>query len=513
MARRPSNLRIDDPAWPLLQALISYWGVTDAAGGGGGVTLLCGDLVNQPDFDGNEVVVISGAYGGQARDINGITTGGVVTPHLAFGGVIPANTPFVILSLRLTPAEVAALTALVVALMAGLPSYGNSLYADANPAVGDDANPGTRLSPFLTIQAAVTAAAEYTNIICFDSRVGVLAVGFDENTQIAGVIIDTNYLTVIGGKLSGDRILGGHVPIANSIANADHIFSGAGIGVAICGFSGVLPDVNGDEEVINLTGEGAQVIDCNIINPIGTPGYRGIVLTGDDSHVRRCHVRVFNNDGIRLEAGLVPHIEKVVLGDCLTGIHLLNGVLGTIIEHPDVFGCTTGIQTEVGAIWTHICTPHFHNNTNDVNNLGGATNAVIDAHETSQIVAEQTIEQDHKDIYDRIGGASTEATYALPNDVAENAAFTIPALSPLVSRIFIMLDLSNLVQNADIRIRYDMHGDGAPFPIMETFNWTVGMDDIVYFREISGQRAITVTVQSIIAQGAIVDIDYEYVLG
>ncbi|GAH59075.1 unnamed protein product, partial [marine sediment metagenome] len=77
----------------------------------------------------------------------------------------------------------------------------------------------------------------------------------------------------------------------------------------------------------------------------------------------------------------------------------------------------------------------------------------------------------------------------------------------------IMLDLSNLVQNADIRIKYDMHGDGAPPPTMETFNWTIGMDDIVYFREISGQRAVEVTVQSIVAQGAIVAIDYEYVLG
>ena len=112
-----------------------------------------------------------------------------------------------------------------------------------------------------------------------------------------------------------------------------------------------------------------------------------------------------------------------------------------------------------------------------------------------------------------IAGVSTEATYSLPNDVAENAAFTIPAPTPLNNRVFIMLDLSNLVQNADIRIRYDMHGDGAVFPIMETFNWTVGMDDIVYFREISVQRAITVSVQSTLAQGAIVDIDYEYVIG
>jgi|GEM_PF-5182518 len=109
-------------------------------------------------------------------------------------------------------------------------------------------------------------------------------------------------------------------------------------------------------------------------------------------------------------------------------------------------------------------------------------------------------------------GVPVEGTYSLPNDVAENTAFTItPIATRQVSTI--MLDLSNLVQNADIRVRYDMHGDGAPFPIMETFNWTVGMDDIVYFRAISGQRAVSVTVQSTIAQGAAKDIDYEYVIG
>jgi hypothetical protein len=113
-----------------------------------------------------------------------------------------------------------------------------------------------------------------------------------------------------------------------------------------------------------------------------------------------------------------------------------------------------------------------------------------------------------------LGGAvSTEGSYNLPNDVAENTAFTVPAGSPDSREVSLQLDLTNLVQNADIRIRYDMHGDGAPFPIMETFNWTVGMDPIVYFRALSGQRAFQVTVQSIIAQGGIVAIDYEYVVG
>lgn len=397
--------------------------------------------------------------------------------------------------------------------IAGLLFYGDSLFIDANPAVGNDANPGTRQLPFLTIQAAVNAAPEYTNLFCIDSRVGAAAVGFDENTQIGGVVIDTNYITIIGCGLQNVQFRRGGIPIANSIANADHIFSGAGRSIVVYGFDGVLPNVNGDEEVISLTGDGVLVERCNILNPIATPGFRGIVLTGDNCQIRHCHLRVFDDDGIRLEGGLMDYLEENYLGDCLIGIHLLNGCHRCVLEHNDLKGCTTGIEIDVGALWTQISTPHFHNNTNDVTNNGGATNTVIDARETSQIVAGQTIEQDLRDIYDRIGGAPTEGTYALPNDVAENTAFTIPAGTPLSREISLQLDLSNLVQNADIRIRYDMHGDGAPFPIMETFNWTVGMDPIVYFREIAGQRAVQVTVQSIIAQGAILDIDYEYVLG
>jgi len=393
---------------------------------------------------------------------------------------------------------------------------GDSIFVDANPAVGDDAaGDGSRALPYLTITYAAGIAAEYTTIICVDSRVGALAVGFDENATVNGVIIDTNYVTIIGCKLFGDRSIGGDIPITNTIATADHVFSGAGIGVAVVGFDILLPNTIGDEEAINLTGDGAFILGCNIINPVGTEGFRGIVLTGDDCHIRRCHLRMFDDDAIRLDGCLMSHIEENIIAGATTtnGIHYLNGCLGSVAEHNDIFANIVGILIDVGATYTSICMTHFANNTTDYTNNGGVTNHLIYAHLESQITAGQTNEEDLADIYNRIGGASTEATYALPNDLVENTAFTIPASTPAAQKAFIMLDLSNLVQNADIRIRYDVHGDGAAFPVMETFNWTVGMDDIVYFREISGQRAITVTVQSTVVQGAIVDIDYEYVLG
>jgi len=107
----------------LLDALVSYRGTTDADGAFGGGTLVCSDLTTKPDFDGNQVVIKSGPYAGQARDIDGITTGGTVTPHTSFGGTITTGTRFSITAIRTVPAEVAALAAKVDATQ-GLVYYG-----------------------------------------------------------------------------------------------------------------------------------------------------------------------------------------------------------------------------------------------------------------------------------------------------------------------------------------------------------------------------------------------------
>jgi len=107
----------------LLDALVSYRGTTDVDGALGGGTLVCSDLTTKPDFNGNQVVIKSGPYAGQARDIDGITTGGTVTPHISFGGTITAGTRFSITAIRTVPAEVAALAAKVDATQ-GLVYYG-----------------------------------------------------------------------------------------------------------------------------------------------------------------------------------------------------------------------------------------------------------------------------------------------------------------------------------------------------------------------------------------------------
>ena len=65
----PSGLRIDDPAWPLLQAHVSYWGITSAAGNALGTSLVDAGLANEPSYDGLSVKILSGPAAGQVRTV------------------------------------------------------------------------------------------------------------------------------------------------------------------------------------------------------------------------------------------------------------------------------------------------------------------------------------------------------------------------------------------------------------------------------------------------------------
>jgi len=64
-----SGLRQDSPSKPLLQALISYQGITDAVGAATGLTIVCGDLVNEPSYDGLLCKIRSGPAAGQVKPI------------------------------------------------------------------------------------------------------------------------------------------------------------------------------------------------------------------------------------------------------------------------------------------------------------------------------------------------------------------------------------------------------------------------------------------------------------
>jgi len=94
-----------------LESLVVYRGKTTADGAGDGSTLICSDLTARPDYNGNLVIIKSGAYIGQSRVINGTTSGGTVTPDAKFDGQILAGIKFAIVSIRTVEAAVAAIEA------------------------------------------------------------------------------------------------------------------------------------------------------------------------------------------------------------------------------------------------------------------------------------------------------------------------------------------------------------------------------------------------------------------
>ena len=125
---------------PKVGSLISYEGVTSAAGAGDGSTLVCAALAALPDYDGNEVIITSGNNIGQARDITGTTAAGVVTAHLVFDNQVAAGTHFVIAAIRTVPAEVAALVLLVQAIQADLGDASAATLGSIFGILGDPAN-------------------------------------------------------------------------------------------------------------------------------------------------------------------------------------------------------------------------------------------------------------------------------------------------------------------------------------------------------------------------------------
>jgi len=106
-----------EPPQRVSTPLVVYKGVTDADGNVGGTTLKCSDIGSAstyPDFDGNQIIIRSGSYKGQARSINGTTNGdaaGTITVADAFDGTILSGTSFIITGIRSAIADIAALQA------------------------------------------------------------------------------------------------------------------------------------------------------------------------------------------------------------------------------------------------------------------------------------------------------------------------------------------------------------------------------------------------------------------
>lgn len=99
-----SGLRIDNPAFPLLQAHITYWDISTANGSPLGTTLVCNGLANEPSYAGLAVKILDGPAAGQVRQIsshigNTLTVAAAFTNALGVAQQITASVRFCILSL------------------------------------------------------------------------------------------------------------------------------------------------------------------------------------------------------------------------------------------------------------------------------------------------------------------------------------------------------------------------------------------------------------------------------
>jgi len=112
----------------LKKALISYRGKTDAPGTT--TQLKCLALAAQPDFDNQEVVILSGNCKGQSKDIEGATTGGEVNVATAFDHVIASGVSFLILTMKPTVAEMIKLLQLRRSAQSGSKTLTNAYVAE-----------------------------------------------------------------------------------------------------------------------------------------------------------------------------------------------------------------------------------------------------------------------------------------------------------------------------------------------------------------------------------------------
>ncbi len=102
--RTPTGFYTDQPAFPIIETVISYWDVTSGAGNALGTTVVCANLANEPNYAGLPIKILDGPAAGQVRIIASqvgitITVAGAFTNAAGAPQQIAAGTRFVILSI------------------------------------------------------------------------------------------------------------------------------------------------------------------------------------------------------------------------------------------------------------------------------------------------------------------------------------------------------------------------------------------------------------------------------
>jgi hypothetical protein len=142
--------------------------------------------------------------------------------------------------------------------------------------------------------------------------------------------------------------------------------------------------------------------------------------------------------------------------------------------------------------------------------IDGVTTEYPDLYIWGRVVREADISSKVDAVEAKLDLATPGGTFSYLDAGGEQTIFTFtPTKDSIIHCIW--LDLFTLTQNSTIRLKHQI--DGATYRTFETFNWTTGMDDGVYFRNIAvmAARPIQVTMQETADEGADRDVPYYYV--
>lgn len=102
----------------------------------------------------------------------------------------------------------------------------------------------------------------------------------------------------------------------------------------------------------------------------------------------------------------------------------------------------------------------------------------------------------------------TTAIFSHQNGTNEQTIITFTSTQNTIFK-GMWLDLVNLTQNTTIRISYEI--DGQSFRNFQRLDWTIGDDDGVFISgKIPNRGDFRITTQSLIAEGAVRSIPYEF---
>jgi len=259
------------------EALVSYAGVTDADGAADGTSLKCsaiGSGSGYPDFDGNQVIITSGPYKGQARYINGPTNAdaaGTITVANAFDGQIPSGTSFIITGIRTVPAEVAALQedigdfsaqtnlkSLLAVLGSGWDTENKTVY---DKLVTDGVVVNSRTSAYKrlagvpqVIEVPVTSAANAGDV--------TIATITDQPCVIDSIIIHAN--TAQTSDLTSCAVYGGAGKVVTFISDTDATQANLDAADKQVSWTGAVRLAAGKTIVMSLVGTGSTAVDLTV---------------------------------------------------------------------------------------------------------------------------------------------------------------------------------------------------------------------------------------------------------